>query len=222
MKERTYRIIGWIALIPLAVAIIIVEAQKFPCFAASEDAGEEIVGLVPETPEKADFEGGAMPCEDPEAFRRWLSEQETGEEARLDDVREDHEVVDLALLHDAAPHCLRHVRRNHEEDQAGEENPYSGPPDGPLGRKRLGGNHRGYGVRRIVHSVHITERKGDKGGYDNDNYHRQLILTRMLLTRSETTLAESQVSSRACMIFFFLMSSTVSFSSLKRWLIKEE
>lgn len=93
MKERTYRIIGWIALIPLAVAIIIVEAQKLPCFAASKDAGEEIVDLGSETPEKADFEGGAMPCEDPEAFRRWLSEQETGEEARPDDVRAADEVV---------------------------------------------------------------------------------------------------------------------------------
>ena len=93
MKERTYRIIGWIALIPLAVAIIIVEAQKLPCFAAPKDAGEEIVDLGSETAEKADFEGGAMPCEDPEAFRRWLSEQETGEETRPDDVRADHEVV---------------------------------------------------------------------------------------------------------------------------------
>ena len=93
MKERTYRIIGWIALIPLAVAIIIVEAQKLPCFAASEDAGEEITVGTSYEAEKADFEGGAMPCEDPEAFRRWLSEQETGEETRANDVREDHEVV---------------------------------------------------------------------------------------------------------------------------------
>lgn len=93
MKERTYRIIGWIALIPLAVTIIIVEAQKLPCFAASKDADEEIFTVTCEEPEKADFEGGAMPCEDPEVFRRWLSEQEATEEVRADDVRADHEVV---------------------------------------------------------------------------------------------------------------------------------
>ena len=93
MKERTYRIIGWIALIPLAVAIIIVEAQKLPCFAASESTIEEITVGTAEEAETADFEGGAMPCEDPEVFRRWLSEQEAGEETGTDDLRADHEVV---------------------------------------------------------------------------------------------------------------------------------
>lgn len=92
MKERTYRIIGWIALIPLAVTIIIVEAQKLPCFAASSAAGEEITASVTEAPKTADFEGGAMPCEDPEMFRRWLSEQETAEETGADAVRTPDEV----------------------------------------------------------------------------------------------------------------------------------
>lgn len=93
MKERTIRILGWIASIPLIVTIIIVEAQKLPCFAASKDADKEIIVTTGESPEKALFEGGAMPCEDPEMFRRWLSEQEATEEVRADDVREDHEVV---------------------------------------------------------------------------------------------------------------------------------
>lgn len=103
MKERTIRILGWIASIPLIVTIIIVEAQKLPCFAASKDADKEIIVTTSESPEKALFEGGAMPCEDPEAFRRWLSEQETDEEARPDDSGADHEADrETAAIDEAA------------------------------------------------------------------------------------------------------------------------
>ena len=69
MKERTYRIIGWIAVLPVAVMIIITLAQKSPCFAASEDADEEITAEVTAPLKKADFQPSgfpddqsAMPC----------------------------------------------------------------------------------------------------------------------------------------------------------------
>ena len=114
-KQKRVMLIGHIAMIPLAIMCIIVlmssvSAKKgsFTGDSVSDDTftAEDAESL--KTPKFTPYEGGGMPCEDPEAFERWLEtyEQETSEEAE-DTVSECETVREIPSTEaetDSAPH----------------------------------------------------------------------------------------------------------------------
>lgn len=82
MKPKTAMTICWIALIPLAVAIILVLCDaKIEAFADGEISTEDFIEETAKEPEKADFEAqSAMPCVDPEPLQRFLETYEQTED----------------------------------------------------------------------------------------------------------------------------------------------
>lgn len=96
-KQKRTMIGMTVCMIPVAVAIVLTLTHEKACFAASAPSVEEITVETAEALERAEFDDlSAMPCIDPEGFRKWyeeyqgetqeeINEPETTEEARPDD-----------------------------------------------------------------------------------------------------------------------------------------
>ena len=79
-KRQKRTMIGMTAcMIPVTVAIVLTLTHEKACFAASAPSVEEITVDTEEEPKRADFDDlSAMPCDNPEAFRKWLETYEEG------------------------------------------------------------------------------------------------------------------------------------------------
>ena len=97
-ERRIYQLgVAFAAVMIIAMTSVLTEefGKNTVCAAAEAVDGNFIDGTAT-SPEKGQIrEDSAMPCVDAESFRRFLEtyEQETGEEARTDAVRPDHEDV---------------------------------------------------------------------------------------------------------------------------------
>lgn len=88
-QQRKIMITGYITMIPLLVAIIMVLiGENRPVSAHPADAVEEIAEETTECPNEAFL--SAMPCDDPERFRRWLSEQEASEKEEAESISDSY------------------------------------------------------------------------------------------------------------------------------------
>ena len=101
-KQKRTMIGMTVCMIPVAVAIVLTLTHEEACFAASAASVEEITVETAEALERAEFDDlSAMPCIDPEGFRKWyeeyqgetqeeINEQETSEEtAEKPDINTD-------------------------------------------------------------------------------------------------------------------------------------
>lgn len=89
-KQKRMILIGWILLIPLAFTIALTLIQRVTAkkgsFTASDVSGEYFTvdtNVTAKTDEFSLYTGGGMPCEDPEAFERWL---ETYEQTEMEEI----------------------------------------------------------------------------------------------------------------------------------------
>lgn len=117
-KRQKRTMIGMtVCMIPVAVSIVLTLTHEKACFAASAPSVaasapsvEEITVETEEEPKRADFDDmSAMPCENPEAFRKWLAtyeeetdEQETSKKAPAETTGESRMDGDAADQVDAA------------------------------------------------------------------------------------------------------------------------
>lgn len=97
-ERRIYQLgVAFAAVMIIAMTSVLTEeCGKNTVYAAAEAVDGNFIDGTATSPEKGQIrEDSAMPCVDAESFRRFLEtyKQETGEEARTDTVREDHEDV---------------------------------------------------------------------------------------------------------------------------------
>lgn len=107
MKPKTAMTIGWIAMIPLAVAIILTLCDaKIVAFADEEISTEDFIEETEKEAETADFDAeSGMPCVNPEPLRRFLETYEAETEPETVPIyRIAGDLIDpdiQILLHDA-------------------------------------------------------------------------------------------------------------------------
>lgn len=99
-KQKRMMLIGYIAMIPLAITLIIVlmsnVSAKKGSFTDDSTSVEEITtedAETPKTPQISPYEGGGMPCENPEQFKRWYEEYEQTAVEEAEDTVSECETV---------------------------------------------------------------------------------------------------------------------------------
>lgn len=97
-QQRKIMITGYITMIPLLVAIIMVLiGENRPVSAHPADAVEEIAEETTECPEQAFL--SAMPCDDPEGFQRWMAEHETEESTEAETEPETETEAEAVVIY---------------------------------------------------------------------------------------------------------------------------